>query len=280
MNLEFVLDFFLMVLYHNYANKTSVSNYLLIILANMEVNTVRRQKEIPLYERYNTIFPTRLRAIMDELHVTQQDVADAIGKSRQAVGFYANGTSSPDWETITHLARYFNVSADWLLGLSEFTNPKTANLSVEDVGLSEQATTTLAEYAKSGNSIDEKKKQAINLLLKDDSLKEWGNQLLLNLSRYLFSEPIPKETLRFTAEGVKTATDFDLMDSGTDTTDFEYADILLDQLFVSRIIKSIEGIRYQYRNPQSMREMSGAPVLDEEKRRLLKELKESKTTST
>ena len=120
----------------------------------MEVNTVRRQKEIPLYERYNTIFPTRLRAIMDELHVTQQDVADAIGKSRQAVGFYANGTSSPDWETITHLARYFNVSADWLLGLSEFTNPKTANLSVEDVGLSEQATTTLAEYAKSGNSID------------------------------------------------------------------------------------------------------------------------------
>ena len=89
MNLEFVLDFFLMILYHNYANKTSISNYLLIILANMEVNTVRRQKEIPLYERYNTIFPTRLRAIMDELHVTQQDVADAIGKSRQAVGFYA-----------------------------------------------------------------------------------------------------------------------------------------------------------------------------------------------
>lgn len=107
-------------------------------------------------------------------------------KSRQAVGFYANGTSSPDWETIAHLAQYFNVSADWLLGLSEFTNPKTANLSVEDVGLSEQATTTLAEYTKSGNSIDEKKKQAINLLLKDDSLKEWGNQLLLNLSRYLF----------------------------------------------------------------------------------------------
>ena len=239
---------------------------------------MRRQKEIPLYERYNTIFPTRLRAIMDELHVTQQDVADAIGKSRQAVGFYANGTSSPDWETIAHLAQYFNVSADWLLGLSEFTNPKTANLSVEDVGLSEQ-TTTLAEYTKSGNSIDEKKKQAINLLLKDDSLKEWGNQLLLNLSRYLFSEPIPKETLHFTSEGVKTATDFDLTDSGTDTTDFEYADILLDQLFVSRIVKSIEGIRYQYRNPQSMREMSGAPVLDKEKRRLLKELKESKTTS-
>ena len=222
---------------------------------------MRRQKEIPLYERYNTIFPTRLRAIMDELHVTQQDVADAIGKSRQAVGFYANGTSSPDWETIAHLAQYFNVSADWLLGLSEFTNPKTANLSVEDVGLSEQATTTLAEYTKSGNSIDEKKKQAINL------------------SRYLFSEPIPKETLHFTSEGVKTATDFDLTDSGTDTTDFEYADILLDQLFVSRIVKSIEGIRYQYRNPQSMREMSGAPVLDKEKRRLLKELKESKTTS-
>ena len=214
MNLEFVLDFFLMVLYHNHAINTSIYNYLLIILANTEVNTVRRQKEIPLYERYNTIFPTRLRAIMDELHVTQQDVADAIGKSRQAVGFYANGTSSPDWETIAHLAQYFNVSADWL-----------------------------------------------------------------NLSRYLFSEPIPKETLHFTSEGVKTATDFDLTDSGTDTTDFEYADILLDQLFVSRIVKSIEGIRYQYRNPQSMREMSGAPGLDKEKRRLLKELKESKTTS-
>ena len=67
---------------------------------------------------YTKDFPRRLREIMREKKKTQQNVADAIGKTRQAVSYYADGSSSPDWEVIVKLAKYFDVSTDWLLGLS------------------------------------------------------------------------------------------------------------------------------------------------------------------
>lgn len=67
---------------------------------------------------FNEAFPSRLRKIMEEKGKTQQELADAIGKTRQAVGYYADGSSSPDWKTIAAIANHLEVSADWLLGLS------------------------------------------------------------------------------------------------------------------------------------------------------------------
>lgn len=90
----------------------------------------------------------------------------------------------------------------------------------------------------------------------------------------MFSEPIPKETLHFTSEGVKTATDFDLTDSGTDTTDFEYADILLDQLFVSisinhnmvyRKYEEDEKARFHIVTPKTSAGVRIVPMLSEVK---------------
>lgn len=106
---------------------------------------------------------------MENHHITQQNVADAIGKSRQTVGFYTTGVSAPDWETITDLAKYFNVSTDWLLGLSDFTNPRTANLTVEDIGLSERAATILQSENK---QIDRSKLIVLNYLIENPSFWE------------------------------------------------------------------------------------------------------------
>lgn len=93
---------------------------------------------------YNATFPTRLRTIMRERNKTQQDVANAIGKSRQAVGYYTDGSSSPDWKTLAALSAYFNVSADWLLGLTEVSSlAPDINVAVLTTGLSEESAKTL-----------------------------------------------------------------------------------------------------------------------------------------
>ena len=95
-------------------------------------------------DNYYGVFPERLRKIMEEHETTQQELADYLGKSRQAIGYYADGSSSPDWETLSALARYFGVSSDWLLGLSDI---KSMNITIKAMcqytGLSEDVISVL-----------------------------------------------------------------------------------------------------------------------------------------
>ena len=104
-----------------------------------------RKREI-LPEDYNEALPIRLRYIMKKQNKTQQDVADAIGKTRQSIGYYADGTSSPDWKVVAALAEYFDVSADWLLGLTiEEKRPEGIS---EQIGLSDNAIYALEKLSR------------------------------------------------------------------------------------------------------------------------------------
>lgn len=51
--------------------------------------------------------------------MTQQQVADKVGVSRQNVGFWIKGTTVPDIFTLSKIADAFNVSTDYLLGRTE-----------------------------------------------------------------------------------------------------------------------------------------------------------------
>ncbi len=66
------------------------------------------------------VFPQRLSALMMRRKLTQQKLADALGVKRQTVSLYISGQSMPDAEQLRNIALFFGVSADWLLGLSEF----------------------------------------------------------------------------------------------------------------------------------------------------------------
>lgn len=89
---------------------------------------------------YNSIFAVRLRACMENQGITQKDLADYIGKTRQAVNCYALGETVPDADTLILISRRLNVSVDYLLGL---TDAATLNTSIQDIhhitGLSEKA---------------------------------------------------------------------------------------------------------------------------------------------
>lgn len=90
-------------------------------------------------------FPQTLRHLFDEQGKTQQELADYLeDKSRQVVGYYCDGSSSPDWETLVKIADFFNVSLDYLVGRS---NTKTLDTSIQAAckvtGLSEDSIGTL-----------------------------------------------------------------------------------------------------------------------------------------
>lgn len=65
------------------------------------------------------IFRNRLKCLRTGRKLSQQKIADAIGISKVGYQYYEYGQKMPSFETLPRLAVLFNVSADYLLGLSD-----------------------------------------------------------------------------------------------------------------------------------------------------------------
>lgn len=163
------------------------------------------------------------------------------------------GTSKPAISAVVKVASYFNVSVDYLLGLSSYRQHDNQNITVSKLGLSERATTALVKLSLSDNAFDSKKVAVINLLLADDVKEEWGSQLLRHMADYLFAQPIPKQLLQFTPQGIKVLdSEPDFSDPVQTTSDIEYAAILHDKVLIDRVTNATEAMRFQIRNPQTV----------------------------
>lgn len=57
-----------------------------------------------------------LRKCRAEKHISQQEVADAVGVDRVTIKNYENGITAPSYETAWRLADYYGVSLDALGG--------------------------------------------------------------------------------------------------------------------------------------------------------------------
>ena len=62
-------------------------------------------------------FRERLKELRIEKGLTQDQLAQETGISRSAIGFWENGKKIPLASVIVVLAKYFNVSTDYLLGV-------------------------------------------------------------------------------------------------------------------------------------------------------------------
>ena len=62
-------------------------------------------------------FSEKLRMLIDERELTQKKLAAELHIPASTLGGYVQGTSEPDFDTLKLLAHYFNVSADYLLGI-------------------------------------------------------------------------------------------------------------------------------------------------------------------
>lgn len=63
------------------------------------------------------VFSERLRELQGDR--SSVEFAAFLGMSRQTIGFYLNGDRIPDILALRQIAERCNVSADWLLGLSD-----------------------------------------------------------------------------------------------------------------------------------------------------------------
>ena len=73
------------------------------------------------------------RRLRKEHGLTQEQFADAIGVSFQAVSRWENGTAYPDMELLPALSSFFNVSVDTLLGCPEVEKEEQAKALLEEL---------------------------------------------------------------------------------------------------------------------------------------------------
>lgn len=64
------------------------------------------------------IFVARLNKMVDELDMSMGEISADSGCARDIVASYIRGERLPNARTLMNLCNYLNVSADWLLGLS------------------------------------------------------------------------------------------------------------------------------------------------------------------
>jgi len=67
---------------------------------------------------YSEVFHSRLKFARESMGATQQEIADVLKISRPTYTNYEAGRSEPNIETIALLAKIYEVSVDWLFGLT------------------------------------------------------------------------------------------------------------------------------------------------------------------
>ena len=66
-----------------------------------------------------SVLSQRLKSARRLTDSTQKQVADGISVAESAYQRYERGTVKPSYDIIIKLCQYFNVSSDYLLGLSD-----------------------------------------------------------------------------------------------------------------------------------------------------------------
>jgi len=68
-------------------------------------------------------FASRLKKLRNEAGLSQADLASKIGSSTNAVGMYETGKRMPREDVLEKIQAYFNVSFDYLFGVSDDPKP-------------------------------------------------------------------------------------------------------------------------------------------------------------
>ena len=77
----------------------------------------------------------RIKTLREQAGMSQEKLAKRLGITRSSVNAWEMGISTPSTQYIAELAGLCQVSADYLLGLSETATVSIAGLTEADVGL-------------------------------------------------------------------------------------------------------------------------------------------------
>ncbi len=65
-------------------------------------------------------YKNRIRDLREDMDLRQIDVANATGIDQKTLSNYETGKTNPDSASLIHLAEFFGVSIDYLVGYSRF----------------------------------------------------------------------------------------------------------------------------------------------------------------
>lgn len=64
----------------------------------------------------------RLKELRENKQLTQAQLSKSLNISSSTIGMYEQGRRFPDENLLKHIAKFFNVSIDYLLGISDIPN--------------------------------------------------------------------------------------------------------------------------------------------------------------
>ena len=151
-------------------------------------------KEKTVTEKYNSIFAVRLRETMDNkvngLDLSATQLAKAIGVSRQTICNYRNGESVPDAVNLCRIAKVYNISAEYLTGLtSSYSTDKDKRFISDELGFSDDMIDRILAFKENENY--DVFLRIVDTLLQDDNylwienILHYNNDVALQLSNTL-----------------------------------------------------------------------------------------------
>ena len=93
----------------------------------------------------------RLKQLRIKNGLKQQELANMFGLSSGTISFYESEQRKPDIDFIVAVAKYFDVSTDYLLGLTNATDKENIDIS-KVTGLNEYSLTILEQSLKETNN--------------------------------------------------------------------------------------------------------------------------------
>ncbi|MBQ8199217.1 MAG: helix-turn-helix transcriptional regulator [Lachnospiraceae bacterium] len=108
-------------------------------------------------------FGERLKNLMEEKDVTQKEVSQNLNIAISTFNGYANDYREPDFSTLASLAKYFGVTIDYLLGVTD------ERISYDDTEDQDQLNTLIHYYSNMNKTTRSLLLEEAKLLLKYDS---------------------------------------------------------------------------------------------------------------
>ena len=140
------------------------------------------------------MFSQRLKSLRKDKKLTQRELGKHFNLSQSSIAFYEKGEREPDFSTLIKFADFFNVSTDYLLGISFTPNSdhKVSIPLIDGIQYSKGETNLLVNetaypYIPSKTLLENDKKLFLYKIT-DDSMKDAG---IINGATVLLEKDAP-----------------------------------------------------------------------------------------
>ena len=139
-----------------------------------------------MYDNCLLPFPKRFRLLIDETRVSQQEIADYVGVSRQAIAQWKDGKTTPDVYNFVKIAEFFKVPYEYLLGETDSKVRENMKL-VGELKLADRAINRLLDWASSEkeNKSDITRSEILSDLLIYDDFEKFIDCVRKFIAEYL-----------------------------------------------------------------------------------------------